>query len=266
MLLNCIGDFNDWDEVDCAVVTTQSSVADCLPTFKDLLLRGQSIVSTCEELSWPWLRHREAADMLHALALEHGGRLLGTGVNPGFLMDSFPLVVARAARRVDTVKVYRIQDATSRRIPFQKKIGAGLDRMTFQSRIDDGSLRHVGLGESIHFLGHYLGLRFDRWTESIEPVEGDAGLMSGVRQVGRAFSGGECVIELFFQAAVGQENPHDRVVLEGDPPLDVTWKGGVHGDIATSATVINVIKPLLAAPPGLHTMASIPLSGRPRKS
>jgi 4-hydroxy-tetrahydrodipicolinate reductase len=62
-----------------------------------------------------------------------------------------------------------------------------------------------------------------------------------------------------FQAAIGQEDPHDRVVIEGEPPIDLMIKGGVHGDIATSAIALNAIAPLLASPPGLHTMATIPL-------
>ena len=254
-------DFHDWEDVDCVVATTQSALPDCAPLFRDLLRRGQAIVSTCEELTWPWLRHAALSDELHALAVAHGGRLLGTGVNPGFLMDSFPLAVARVARRVDRVRVYRIQDATTRRLPFRQKIGAGLSDAAFGAKVADGSLRHVGLGESMYFMAHYLGLEIDQWQETLVPARGPDGAITGVRQEAHGTRGGEVVIELVFQAAIGQADPHDRVVLEGDPTLDVKWRGGVHGDVATSAMVQNALHPLLAAPPGLHTMASIPLSG-----
>ena len=262
--LDGTGDFHRWDEVDCVVATTQSDLSDCAPLFRDLLSRGQSVVSTCEELTWPWLRHPSLSDELHALALAHGGRLLGTGVNPGFLMDSFPVAAARAARRVDRVTVYRIQDATSRRLPFRQKIGAGLSDVAFSAKVADGSLRHVGLGESMHFMAHYLGLPIDDWHESLGPVRGPDGGITGVRQEAHGTQAGRVRVELVFQAAIGQDDPHDRLVLQGDPDLDVTWRGGVHGDVATSAMVQNSIHPLLAAKPGLHTMASIPLSGLQR--
>jgi 4-hydroxy-tetrahydrodipicolinate reductase len=187
-------------------------------------------------------------------------------------MDTLPVAATAVCRSVRSVKVWRIQDATTRRIPFQKKIGAGLDDAAFQAKIKDGSLRHVGLGESIHFVAHYLGFTIDRWEESIEPVKADhdmtagigpirKGQASGVRQVAKAWTAGAAtpVIEMQFQAAIGQSDPHDRVVIDGEPPLDLTLKGGVHGDIATSAISLNAIPSLIAAPPGLHTMATIPL-------
>ena len=117
------------------------------------------------------------------------------------------------------------------------------------------------MSESLHFLAHGLGLIFDDWTETLEPVRDADGAITGVRQEARATQEGQCVIELVFVAAVGQEDPHDRVYILGDPNLEVTFAGGVHGDIATSALTMNMIRPLLAGEPGLHTMMSLPLSG-----
>jgi 2,4-diaminopentanoate dehydrogenase len=274
---------------DAALLTTSSDLSKCMGSLRELLALGLPVVSTCEELLYPWLRHPAHAKELHELALKHGGRVLGTGVNPGFLMDTLPVAATAVCKSVRSVKVWRIQDATPRRIPFQKKIGAGLDDAGFASRIKDGSLRHVGLGESIHFVAHYLGMKIDRWEESIEPVKADRdmtaaigpirkGMASGVRQVAKAWAPvpptvpptfaaaanvgaatPEPIIEMIFQAAIGQSDPHDRVVIDGEPPIDMTLRGGVHGDIATSAISINSIPSLIAAAPGLHTMATVPL-------
>lgn len=260
---------------DAALLTTSSDLAKCMGSLRELLALGLPIVSTCEELLYPWLRHPAAAKELQQLAVKHGGRVLGTGVNPGFLMDTLPVAATAVCRSVRTVKVWRIQDATPRRIPFQKKIGAGLDDAGFAARIKDGSLRHVGLGESIHFVAHYLGMKIEKWDESIEAVKADRdlsaaigqirkGMASGVRQVARAWAKGAPttdapLIQMEFQAAIGQADPHDRVVIDGEPPIDMILRGGVHGDIATSAISINSIPSLIAAPPGLHTMATIPL-------
>jgi 4-hydroxy-tetrahydrodipicolinate reductase len=260
---------------DAALLTTSSDLAKCMGSLRELLAMGLPVVSTCEELLFPWLRHKPLAEELQRLAVRHGGRVLGTGVNPGFLMDTLPVAATAVCRSVKGVKVWRIQDATPRRIPFQKKIGAGLDDAGFAARIKDGSLRHVGLGESVHFVAHYLGLKIDTWDETIEAVKADRdlnaaigpirrGQAAGVRQVARAWTpgagpGDAPVIQMEFQAAIGQSDPHDRVHIDGEPPIDLVLRGGVHGDVATCAITLNAVPALIAVGPGLHTMATVPL-------
>jgi 4-hydroxy-tetrahydrodipicolinate reductase len=198
--------------------------------------------------------------------------VLGTGINPGFLMDSFTVAAATVCREVRSFRVTRLQDASTRRVPFPRKIGAGLDAEAFAARAADGSLRHVGLGESLHLIAHYLGLGLDRWEEELEPVYAErdldcdlgpipAGHAAGVRQVARGWQGADLVGELVFQAAIGEAQPTDRVELDADPPIDLLWRGGVHGDTSTCAIVINSIRALRAAKPGLHTMSTLPMQG-----
>jgi 2,4-diaminopentanoate dehydrogenase len=260
------------DSIHCAIVTTSSELEKCAPTFRDLLGRGMSIVSTCEELCYPYLRHKELAAELDGLARDGRGRLLGTGVNPGFLMDAFPVIATAISKSVESVEVHRYQDAVLRRLPFQKKIGVGLTESEFEAQVEAKTLRHVGLGESLHFIASYLGFEIEKWDEDIQPVAAERdmesglgplkkGSICGVRQEARGFRGKECVIHLKFQAAIGLRDPHDRVIIRGEPPIDITWKSGVPGDVATSAIVLNCIAPLLLTAPGLHTMATIPMVG-----
>lgn len=267
-----IEDVKSLDSIHCAVVTTSSELEKCAQTFRDLLGRGMSIVSTCEELCYPYLRHKKLAAELDELARDGRGRLLGTGVNPGFLMDAFPVLATAISKSVKSVEVHRYQDATIRRLPFQKKIGVGLSEREFREQVTAGTLRHVGLGESLHFIASYLGFEIDRWEEDIHPATAerdmDSGLgpvkkgsVCGVRQEARGFQGKDCVIHLKFQAAIGLVDPHDRVIIQGEPPIDITWKAGIPGDVATSAIVLNCIAPLLLTAPGLHTMATIPMVG-----
>lgn len=260
----------NWPDFDAAIVATSSDLRACEPTFRELLRRGKAVVTTCEEALFPWLRHPKLADELHAFAVKHGGRLLGTGVNPGFLMDALPVFLTSVCKSVRSIEAYRVQDASARRIPFQKKIGAGLTDDQFHARVADGSIRHVGLGESIHFIAHACGLKVERWDEDIAPIHAERDLVSGlgviprgriagVRQVARAYADDQVVIRLDFQAAIGQLDPYDRIVIHGEPDLDTIISGGVHGDVATSAITCNAIPRLLAAQPGLHTMATIPM-------
>jgi hypothetical protein len=147
-----------------------------------------------------------------------------------------------------------------------------LNEREFGEQVTSGTLRHVGLGESMHFIASYLGFEIERWEEDIKPITAerdmDSGLgpvkkgsISGVRQEARGFQGKDCVIHLKFEAAIGLADQHDRVIIQGEPPIDITWKAGVPGDVATSAIVLNCIAPLLLTAPGLHTMATIPMVG-----
>ena len=269
----------NWNAIRCTLVTTLSDLELCMDTFTGLLTRGQAVISTCEELSWPWLRHPVLASTLHELAIKHDARLLGTGVNPGFLMDLLPVVGSTLCEEVSSMKIERIQEASQRRLPFQDKIGATLSTADFGARVKAGSLRHVGLGESLHAVAHYMGMQVARWEESIEPVIAEqaldcglgpipAGHACGVHQEARAWdSKDKLLLELIFHAAIGTEDPRDAIHISGTPELSLLIPGGVHGDTATSAVVLNSIRPLLGAERGLHTMSSLPTQGcAPRPS
>ncbi len=262
----------DLSAIDAAIVTTASYVDACMPTFRTLLAAGCSIVSTCEELTWPWLKHAGLADELDALAKANNAAILGTGVNPGFMMDTIPVAVTSVCTSVNSILVERIQNATPRRIPFQRKIGVAMSEDAFAQGKLERSMGHAGLGESLQFVANRLNFTLERWDEDFDPVRAEqpietalgplaVGDISGVRQVARGYQDGRCVIELVFQAAVGQVDPRDRVVVDGTPPLDMTVKNGVHGDTATVAITINALRPVLEAAPGLHTMATVPVPG-----
>ena len=260
--------------IDVAIVATASDLPAVAPTLRALLARHINVVSTCEELAWPWDRHLELAGELSQLALARGVHLLGTGVNPGFVMDALPIAVTTVCSAVRRVEVHRIQDAGMRRLPFQAKIGATLSVAEFHARVAAGTVRHVGLRESASMIASALGLVLEQYEESIEPVIAEqpmtcglgpiaAGDVRGVHQEARVTSGGREVISLVFHAAIGEAEPHDRVIVEGEPRVDLTIAGGVHGDVATSAVTLNAIVGLLDLDhaPGLHAMSTIPLRG-----
>lgn len=270
-----VADAGGAGSIDAAALTTSSDLRDCMGSLRELIALGLPIVSTCEELLYPWLRHKGLADELDRACRASGARLIGTGVNPGFLMDTLPVALTAVCRHVRKVRISRIQDATTRRIPFQQKIGAGLDDAAFAAKVKEGTLRHVGLGESLHFVAEYLGLNVVRWEETIEPVKAERelscglgtirpGHAAGVRQVAKGWTTGhtptdEPVIQLEFQAAIGQAEPRDEIVLDADPPIRMVIPGAVHGDVATSAITLNAIPAVMKAPAGLHTMATVPL-------
>jgi hypothetical protein len=256
-------------KVEVALLTTVSTLAAVRPQLEELVARGLYVVSSCEELSFPWRTAPQWSTEVDRLAKEAGVAVLGTGVNPGFLMDLLPLALTAICREVQKVTVMRHQDASRRRLPFQQKIGAGLSPAQFAAKVKDGSLRHVGLTESMHMIASRFGWTLTRTEDAIEPVLADRevrseeitvrpGLAAGVQQYGRGWVGDEERILLDFRAAIGQEEPHDTILIKGTPPLRSTIAGGVNGDVATCAILTNAIPVVLAAAPGLHTMADIP--------
>ena len=258
--------------VDVAIVATVSDLRACAPTLLALAAKGISAVSTCEELSWPWDRHPDVARDLAAAAKQHGARMLGTGVNPGFVMDALAVAVTTACAEVRRVEIHRVQDASHRRLPFQRKIGATLSIDQFDRLAAAGSIRHVGLRESVGMVAAALGMKIDRVDETIAPVIAEramtcglgaiaAGAARGVYQEARAFAGDREIITLIFRAAIGEPDARDQVIVDGDPPVDLVIRGGLHGDVSTSAVVLNSIRSLLAAAPGLHTMNTLPMAG-----
>jgi 4-hydroxy-tetrahydrodipicolinate reductase len=184
-------------------------------------------------------------------------------------MDFLPTVLTGVCRNVKKVEVWRVQDASVRRIPFQQKIGAGLTLEEFEVKKKDGTLRHVGLPESVDFIADRLGWKLDRNVETLEPVIADEdintgykpiskGMARGVQQVGSGFVGDREVITLNFRAAVGEPESYDQVQIDGEPKIQSRIAGGVNGDIATCAITLNAVRSVLEASPGLKTMGDIP--------
>ncbi len=254
---------------DVAVLCTSSSLRKVWPQIQTVLERKVPIVSTTEELSYPFLSNRALARKIDAAAKKAKVAVVGTGVNPGFAMDTLPITLTAVCERVDTVRVERVQDASIRRLPFQQKIGAGLTVEEFGEGVRAGSVRHVGLAESVAMIADALGWKLDRVTDEIQPmiakapIEGalrvETGQVCGITQDGVGYRDGQPAIVLHMEAYLGAPETYDSVEIGGSPPLHVKAIGGFHGDIATTAITVNTIPKVLGAAPGLHTMRSLAL-------
>lgn len=255
-------------KADIAVVTTVSSFAKMESLIAEIAREKLSIVSTCEELSFPWKTQSARAKKIDKLCKKHKIALLGTGVNPGYLMDYLPTVLTAVSKKVDSIHVWRVQNASVRRVPFQQKIGAGLTLEEFRKKEKTGSLRHVGLPESVDFIAARMGWKLTKKSETLNPVIAKTdissgykpikvGMACGVEQVGRGFMGNREVITLYFRAAVGEEKSYDTIEIKGEPEIRSTIENGINGDVATCAITLNAIESVLRARPGLVTMSDI---------
>lgn len=255
---------------DVVLHTTSSWLKKVYEQLIELIKANVNVVSTAEELSYPWWKGPKLAAEIDKLAKEHKVTVLATGINPGFLMDTWPLLMTAVCQEVKRIKVARIQDASIRRLPFQKKIGAGCTPAEFQKLVDAGTLRHVGLTESIAMIAAGLGWELDDIRDEIEPIMAKSevrsqyltvkpGQAAGVKQVGHGLKKGRELITLDFQAYLGAKESYDAVYITGTPNMEVVIKGGTHGDIATAAIVVNAVQRVLEAPPGLATMKDLPI-------
>jgi 2,4-diaminopentanoate dehydrogenase len=255
---------------DVVIHSTSSSLSKVMDQLLVCLEAESCVVSTCEELAYPYRTYPELAAKLDAAAKDWGVALVGTGVNPGFVMDKLVVTLAAVSQRIEHAKALRIVDASKRRLPLQRKIGAGMTVEEFRARVAEGVIKHVGLPESVAMVADSLNLPVDDITETIEPMVAtervqtefltvESGQAAGVHQIARGTGGGKELVYLELQMYVGAKNPGDTVELKGHPNISLVIPGGSHGDIATASVVVNSIPVILDAPAGLRTSRDLPI-------
>jgi hypothetical protein len=256
-------------EADVVALCTSSMLASIVPDVEKITAAGLPIVSTTETLSYPWTAEPELSRRLDETARAAGVAIVGTGVNPGFAMDTVPILVTAACSRVDRIEVDRLQDAAPRRLPFQQKIGAGLEEDVFRERVAQGTLGHVGLPESIAMIAAAMGWTLERITDVVEPKIADErlttglipvekGRAAGIIQDGVGYRDGEPLITLHMEAYIGAPKTIDTVRVFGEPNMTSTLVG-IQGDVATASVAVNAMPRVLVAKPGLRTMRDLPL-------
>ena len=248
---------------------TSSYMAAIQPQLLEILDNGVSVVSTAEELTYPFAKHPELAKDLDERGRRNHSVVLGTGVNPGFLLDTLAVVLAGVCQKVNSIRAERVVDASLRRLQLQKKIGAGLSTAEFEKKVAEGAIKHVGLPESVGLIALAMGWKVGEIQERITPVVAEKEVKSeqitvppaavaGVRQVAKGILAGQELVVLDLRMYLGAPNPHDSILIDGTPPVDMTIKGGVHGDSATPAIIVNAIPRLKSLEPGLRTMLDLP--------
>jgi 4-hydroxy-tetrahydrodipicolinate reductase len=256
-------------EADLVLHTTSSYFDLFKDQIVEILEAGLDVVSTAEELSFPWLAYPDEASEIDKVARRVGKTVLATGVNPGFLMDSLPLSLTAICQRVERIEVKRVINATNRRGPFQAKIGSGMSVKDFRAKMDGSRIGHVGMPESVGMVFDTLGKKLVRYESSIEPMVADRpiktehlevqpGEVRGLKQVVRAYTDKGEFLTLTFIAALEEEEDGDTIKITGKPDLEVKIKGA-NGDIATVAIAVNAIRRVREAAAGLVTMRDLPI-------
>jgi 2,4-diaminopentanoate dehydrogenase len=254
---------------DIVTHATSSYIEKICPQIEEIIDHNASAVSTAEELSYPFVKHPDLARRLDEHARAKKVVILGTGVNPGFLLDTLAVALSGVCQKVNSIHAERIVDASTRRLPLQKKTGAGLSPKEFERKVAEGTIKHVGLPESVGLIALAMGWKVDRIQEQITPIIAEtavesefirvpAGAVAGVHQVARGTLGAKELVVLDLRMYLGAKNPHDSILIDGDPPVDMVIRGGVQGDRATPAIVANALSKIHRLEPGLRTMLDLP--------
>ena len=264
---------------DVVLHTAGSSAAVSLAQMKPALERGVSVASTCEELIFPALKTPVIAAEYDELCRRTGARITGTGVNPGFVMDILPICLTGVSREVTSIYVERVVNASTRRQPLQAKIGSGQNPADFRAKFAAGKAGHAGFQQSVALLAHAMGWQLEEIRETCEPVVATSRVVTkffdvapgqsvGIHQKCFGLCGGETKIKLDLQMYLDAPLPHDAIVVKGRPDLNLVLNGGVAGDDATVASLINIVPRLLAAAPGVRLMTelAVPAWQNPRVS
>jgi hypothetical protein len=240
-----------------------------LPMVKDQLLLaarfGVDVVSSTEELLLPDFQNPALAGEIDAAAKAGGASILGTGVNPGFAMDFVAVIASAVTFSVQAVKCVRIVDAATRRLPLQRKVGAGLSKSEFKQQMETGKFGHIGMRESVALLARALDFKVEKIEHTVEPVLAaedhktpfltvKEGQVAGIRNHGYGYIGKRTVLHLDLSMYVGAPDPRDEIVLDSTPPVHLKFVGGIAGDQATAAILVNSVHGVVGAQPGLRTV------------
>jgi len=259
-------------KADIVIHSTSSYLTETYPQIAQCVNSRLNVISTCEELSFPYLKHPDLAEELDKLATKHGVAVLGTGINPGFLMDTLPIVLTAPCIDVSSINVRRVMYSGNRRSSYQRKIGTGMSLEEFKEMIEKGKISgHVGLEESIAMIASALNWKLDEIVVPPPvPVLADEELettftrikpshVCGLKSVAYGVVDGRKAIVLEFVSHAKVKRPYDSVSIKGTPNIAERITGGVNGDLGTVGTIINLIPKVLKAKPGLATMKDMAL-------
>ncbi|HDN75877.1 MAG TPA: dihydrodipicolinate reductase [Acidilobales archaeon] len=254
---------------DIVIHATSSWLDEVLPQIMIPVRYGIDVVSTCETLSYPYYRYPHLAELLDVYARRYGATILGTGINPGFLLDTLPALLTLPHINIDRVIARRFVNAGSRRYSFQYKIGLGLRPEEFRDKLARRELTgHVGYAESVMLMASIMNVKLDSVEEGQEPViagsneylrtkyfEIRPGHVKGIRGYGVGYVGGREFIRIEFHAVVGSKD-YEEIEVLGEPRIK--WVStGTPGDEGTVAVLLNLAPKVVELEPGLKTMADL---------
>lgn len=260
---------------DICVLATDSFTKKAFPKIKYVVEQNVNVVSTAEEMSYPMAQEPELSEEMDKLAKAHGVSILGTGINPGLMMDLLAICLSGCMTDVEKVTCRRVNSLSPFGPAVMEEQGVGLSVDAFNKGVEDGSLAgHVGFSESVGMIAKALGWKVDKFEQQMSPIVtkvdrkspygfAKAGDVAGVNMTGQGYVNGEVKIDMIHpqQIEPEMEGTHtgDYIVLSGTPEVNMSIRPEVDGGIGTIAMVVNIIPHVINARPGLKTMLDLPV-------
>ncbi|SDM13642.1 4-hydroxy-tetrahydrodipicolinate reductase [Halarsenatibacter silvermanii] len=263
------------EETDVVLNATSSSIVQVEEEIKFALRKSCNVISIAEEMAYPEVAEPEIAFELDQIAEEKGVSLLGTGINPGFILDLLVIALTGACLRVEKITARRINDLSPFGPTVMKTQGVGTTVDEFNRGVEKGEIvGHIGFKESISMIADRLEWDIDEVEESREPIISDVarstehvrvepGMVAGCRHTARAFKNGNEIIVLRHPQQICPEKAGietgDYIEIKGDPGIDMAITPEIPGGKGTIAVSVNMIPLVLKAEPGLKTMTDLPV-------
>lgn len=260
---------------DVALQATCSRLEDAWPEIAVLLRAGVSVVSIAEEMAYPACRSPAIAAEMAALARTNDAAVVGTGINPGFVLDLLVVALTGVCSTVEAIAATRVNDLSSYGPTVLEAQGVGLTPDAFEAGLNDGTVTgHFGFPESIAMIAAALGCTVDRIEQTVEPIVSEVrretpfvtvepGCVAGTRHTAMGYRDGAPFITLVHPQQVRPElagvETGDNIELAGTPCLRLSGSPEIPGGAGTVAIAVNMIPRILAALPGLYTMTELPV-------
>lgn len=253
---------------EVTIITSKSRLPEIANDIILCVEHHSSVVSSCEELLYPFIKYKTLSEEIDLKAKENFTQVLGTGVNPGFIMDTLPILLTSSCIDLKSIRIRRYVDLTKRRKALQQKMGLGLTLQEFRRKLKDSLIGHIGLIESAYFIADFLKIKIDKWSESLQPVVANKNIktkffnvkkgdVAGIKQKVLGLKNNKKVISLELEISCKIEESFDEIIIDGTPPIKLKIENGIFGDSATVAMLVNTIPNLLHARYGLVTMKDV---------
>lgn len=260
---------------DICVLATDSFTRKAFDKIKYVVGQKVNVISTAEEMSYPKAQEPELAAEIDRLAKANGVSVLGTGINPGLMMDLLAICLTGCMTDVESVTCRRVNSLSPFGPAVMEEQGVGLTVDAFNKGVADGTLAgHVGFAESVGMIAEALGWKVDKFEQQMKPIVTSvdrkspygfaaAGDVAGVNMTGQGYVDGEVKIDMIHpqQIEPEMEGTHtgDYIVLKGTPEVNMAINPEADGGIGTIAMVVNMIPHVINARPGLKTMLDLPV-------
>lgn len=264
------------NDADVALIATDSFVKKAYDKIVLCLENKLNVISTAEEMAYPQAQSPELAEKLNDIAKENNVSLLGTGINPGLIMDLLVILLTGACESVDDIKVERVNNLSPFGPAVMEEQGVGISEEEFKEGIENNTIAgHVGFSESIRMIIDALGWEAENPIEQkMTPIISNvvrnaphisvkAGEVAGVRMEASDMIDGEKRIEMIHPQQVEPQEENvdtgDYIYINGNPDIKMAIKPEVPGGIGTMAVCINMIPQIINADAGLKTMIDLPI-------